>query len=162
MLKRIRAKVSTFGWNLTEPLEALFSLIYDLNSVSEEAPLPKTDPQLITYSIDIIRLIGEFETALISFNTRLVTENTWDNFKSHFSTIHQNLYKDCVRSIHSTVFYLTSTTPSTLAVQMDTFCRNLVASINSLSLGQISTSRSRLRQRNNFRHRSELAISTYS
>ena len=58
--------------------------IKQLMKLARLAGIPYSTAQKIEMGITVMRNTCNFEKGLCTWNTRPMTENTWDNFKTHF------------------------------------------------------------------------------
>jgi hypothetical protein len=132
-LKQEEDRVRHFSWNIIDPPVVLFNLIEDLEIIAEAAMNEKSNTQLVNYGLDIIRDTGEFETSLLTWYNRPVNDQTWVNFKTHFTTAHRELSKVRGASMRGSAFQQANATVEALTSEMMSIRNELVDSINSLS-----------------------------
>ena len=96
----------------------IFSLIEDLEIIAEAALNEKSDTQLVNCGLDLIRDTGEFETSLLTWYNRPVAEQTWANFKTHFTTAHTELSKVRGASMRGSSFHQANATVEALTSKM--------------------------------------------
>ena len=132
-LKQEEDKVRNFSWNIIDPPVVIFNLIEDLEIIAEAAMNAKSDTQLVNYGLDLIRDTGEFETLLLTWYNRPVNDQTWVNFKTHFTTAHRELSKVRGASMRGSAFQQANATVEALTSEMLSIWNELVDSINSLS-----------------------------
>ena len=126
-------KVRNFSWNIIDPPVVIFTLIEDLETIAEAARNAKSDTQLLNYGLDIVRNTSEFETALLAWYTKPTNDQTWTNFKTHFTTAHTELSNVRGSTMRGSAFNQANATVEALSREMGDLRNDLIESINSLS-----------------------------
>ena len=98
------AKVRSLFWNLSDPPVTLFNEVEDLVELADAARLPKTNAQIVNMGLHIIRKTQDLEQALTAWFARPVADQTWLNFKDHFSSAHRALKQVRGPTMRSTTF----------------------------------------------------------
>ena len=98
-------KIRQYFWNISEPPMCFYHLIDDLQLLSKAAKIPKTDMQMINYGIDIIQKTGDMEKGLVDWFEKPSNEQTWNNFKTHFTQAHRALRKIRGKTIQNSPFH---------------------------------------------------------
>ena len=98
------AKVRSLFWNLSDPPVTIFNEIEDLVELAEAARLPKTNAQIVNMGLHIIRKTQDFEQALTAWFARPVADQTWLNFKEHFTSAHRALKQIRGPTMRNTTF----------------------------------------------------------
>ena len=79
-LQQEEDRVRNFSWNISDPPVVLFNIIEDLEIIAEAAQNAKSNIQLVNYGIDIVRESNEIETALLTWFSKPMPDQTWANF----------------------------------------------------------------------------------
>ena len=98
-------KVVNHFWNLSDPPMSFYTLIEDLQLLSTAAKIPRTNEQLVALGVNIIQKTGDLETALMQWFEKDTADQTWSNFKTHFSNAHRSLRKVRGKEIKNTPFH---------------------------------------------------------
>ena len=80
----------------------IFNAIKDLVSLSIAAKLPKSQQQIITYGLNILKSTGEFDTSLTKWYNLVPAETTWHNFIKYFTKAYYNILKIQGKTIKNT------------------------------------------------------------
>ena len=89
-LRQEENKIKNFEYSLTDLPIVIFNVIEYLVSLSEAAKLPKSQQQIITYGLNILKHTREFDTSLTNLAP---ADSTWHNFKMHFTNACNNILK---------------------------------------------------------------------
>ena len=92
-LAREEASMSSFYWDLRDPPVIMYNKIDDLVSLAEAANMPKTEAQIVNYGLAIIKKTNDFEQALLTWYALPAMNQTYAQFKQHFSTAQRELKK---------------------------------------------------------------------
>lgn len=97
--------VSEITYNLQSPITDIFDPIQELEQLAIAGSRPYTQPQLVDIGVAIISNTHDFETALLNWHSRDPLDQTWTNYKSHFTTAREFLRKVCGKTRRSTGFH---------------------------------------------------------
>ena len=86
-------QLCTKVFNIIEPLIVLFNEVNNLCEMAAAALTPYTDPQIINLGIQLIKNMQDFEKGLTTWYKLLLPNQTWINFKQHFSAAQDSLCK---------------------------------------------------------------------
>ena len=92
-VKNKEVEVLKTAFTPSDPLVLIWNPIEKLKRLAIQANLPYTEPQLISFALQIIRNTHDFEIALGEWNQKPAADKTWENLKSHFYTAQENLKK---------------------------------------------------------------------
>ena len=80
-------------YNLSQPLENIWSTVKELKQLAEAAQCPYTDKQLVKVRLTVIKNTHDFETVLIEWTRKSEAEQTYENLELHFDD-HLTLFMD--------------------------------------------------------------------
>ena len=103
-LKQEENKIENFQYHSTEPPIVIFNAIEDLVSLLIAAKPPKSQQQIITYGLNLLKSTGEFDTSLNTWYNLAIVETTWHNFKKHFTNTYNNILKIKGKMIENTIY----------------------------------------------------------
>ena len=83
--------MGSFYWDLNDPPVIMFNKIEDLLSLSEAAKMPKTEAQIVNYGLTLIKKTNDFEQALLNWYNKPLVDQTYANFKTHFTEAQKEL-----------------------------------------------------------------------
>ena len=104
-LRRAEERVNTYVWRANDAPDVLYNMIEELVFISEAANLPKTNNQIVNYGLEAIRKTGEYERALMSWYEKAEGDQTWSNFKTHFTEAQNQLRRVRGSTMHNTPFH---------------------------------------------------------
>ena len=76
--------VLNISFNPADPLVTIFRPIEQLQKKAVAAGIKYSNEQLLEISLSLIWNTIDFEKALGEWNQKILTDKTWENFKSHF------------------------------------------------------------------------------
>ena len=85
------AKLMNYYWDPAEPTVVMYNKIDDLINLAAAANLPKTNEQIVNIGIHLIKKTNDFETALLAWYNRHPTQQTFREFRSHFTNAKKEL-----------------------------------------------------------------------
>ena len=97
--------LQTYVWNINDQPIHIFNQVEELASMSTAANLEKSERQIISIAIDIIRRTGDLETALLQWEIRPANQQTWIAFKAHFNAAHRALKRIRGPTMRNTAFH---------------------------------------------------------
>ena len=86
-------KVRNLIWNINDPPVNMFNKIEYLVKLAKAAQMPKTQAQIVNLGLYLVKKTNDFEAALLTWYGRPVVEQTWVNFKTHFTAAQRQLKK---------------------------------------------------------------------
>ena len=101
----LEKKSQDFTWDISDPPDDFYDIIENLITVAEDASMSKTNNQLVSYGLKIIRSTRDFENGLLTWYNKSNSDQTCSNFKVHFSKAHENLIKIRGISICNTMYH---------------------------------------------------------
>ena len=104
-LRKEEEKMQTYFWEPNDAPDELFNKVEDLAFFADAANLPKTASQIINYGLDAVRKTGQYERALIEWYEKAEIEQTWNNFKTHFTEAQQQLRQVRGDTMRNTPFH---------------------------------------------------------
>lgn len=140
------AAIKSSTWDPTTPIDNLYQDIEELVDLSGRAGVPMTPEQSITIAYVILWKTNVLQDYLKTWNTKLVADKTWTNFKIHFRDgikeykqlqapqVHDSIYSNqanllqtlrddlrnvIVDEIQTQVAHLATTSPPTELSQQD-------------------------------------------
>ena len=90
-LKQEQNKIENFAYSLTGSPIVIFNNTEDLVSLSEVTKLPKSQRQIITYGLKILKCTGEFDTSLTTWYN-LEPAGTPDTIFKRISQMHTTMF----------------------------------------------------------------------
>ena len=96
-------KVATTTYDVSYPPDVVYECIEDLMDMSEAANAPFTERQCVNLAYNIINRTGRFEYDLHAWLQRPPLQQTWINFKQHFTDAHKQLKKIGALKIRNTM-----------------------------------------------------------
>ena len=96
-------KVATMTYDVSFPPDTVYECIEDLMDMSEAANAPFTERQCVNLGYNIFNRTGRFELDLRSWLQRPLIQQTWINFKQHFTTAHKQMKKIGALRINNTM-----------------------------------------------------------
>lgn len=103
-LKKEETKLATFVWNPNDSPDLLYNAIEELRDFAIAANLPKTPEQIVSYGLDAIVTTGAYEKGLLDWYTKPENEQTWFNFKVHFTNAQDELRRVRGETMENTAF----------------------------------------------------------
>ena len=92
-LEEAREKVVQTTYDVSYPPDVIYETIEDLMDMGAAASDPFTQRQAVTMAMNIINRTGKFETDMRSWFERPQAQQTWINFKQHFTRAHKAMKK---------------------------------------------------------------------
>ena len=92
-LEEEREKVVQTTYDVSYPPDVVYETIEDLMDMGAAAGNPFTQRQAVNIAMAIINRTGRFETDLRTWFDRPVGQQTWVNFKQHFTNAHKAMKK---------------------------------------------------------------------
>ena len=96
--------------NINDPPDIFYDIIEKLITVTEDANLTKTNNQFVSYGFKIIHSTGDFENGPSILCNKSHIDQTWSNFKLHFSKAHENYIKIRGNSIRNSIYHQANAT----------------------------------------------------
>ena len=113
----------------------MFNKIEDLVSLADAAGMPKTAAQVVNYGIGIIKKTNDFEKALIEWYNLPIHNQTWTQFKQHFTDAQNELRKIRGPKLRDTQFHQANQV-SELKADFAKLKDELISSVNALADSQ--------------------------
>ena len=79
-------KVLELSYDLQNPITDIFEPIQQLVQLAIVGNRPYTEEQIVDFGVTIIADTHDFETALIKWHSLASNKQTWDDFKTHFTS----------------------------------------------------------------------------
>ena len=83
-VKALEKEVENMDYNLSQPLENIWSAIKELQQLATAAKCPYTNKQLVEIGLAVIKNTHDFETALLEWARKPEADQTYANLKTHF------------------------------------------------------------------------------
>lgn len=80
-----------YYWDPAEPTVVMYNKIDDLTNLAAAANLPKTNKQIVNIGLHLIKKTNDFETTLLAWYNRHPTQQTFREFRSHFTNAKKEL-----------------------------------------------------------------------
>ena len=125
-------KLQQYFWDTADPITILFNKIDDVIQMATAAGVPKTDEQIVSLGLQLIKKTNDFEQALLQWYQRHDTQKTYREFKQHFSNAKRELTKVRGKKMKSTSFHQANQVAQ-LKADFDLMRDELVNGINSLT-----------------------------
>ena len=103
----------------------IFEPIQELEQLAIAGRRPYTQAQLVDFGVTLITKTNNFETTLLNWHNLPDIQQTWPNFKSHFSNARHNLKKVRGKTMRSTSYHQASM----MAITMDEFRNEIIESV---------------------------------
>ena len=131
-LAKEEAAMSTFYWDLRDPPVIMFNKIEDLMSLATAARMPKTEAQIVNYGLDLIKRTNDFEQALLNWYALAPQNQTYANFKQHFTDAQRELKQIRGARLRDTKFHQANQVAD-LKADFDRLRDEVVTSVNALA-----------------------------
>lgn len=86
-------EITNMVYDTTTPIDIVFNSIKDLMEYGEMADNTYTPNQSIQKAYNILNRCGIFREAIKEWNRLANSDETWNNFKNHFRTAHEELWE---------------------------------------------------------------------
>ena len=90
-LSEVESTVRKYTYNVQDPLSLVFDQIEDLQLLAEAAGTPYSEPQLVSFGVEILRNTHDFQDGIKSWNRLPPLNRNWATFITHFETEYQEL-----------------------------------------------------------------------
>ena len=102
--------------------------------MSTAANLEKSERQIISIAIDIIRRTGDLETALLQWEIRPANQQTWIAFKAHFNAAHRALKRIRGPTMRNTAFHQAHQVATDLKSEFENMRDDIVSTMNAVTM----------------------------
>ena len=104
-LQEEEEKVKQLVYDVSLPPDTVYMAIEDLMDMGEASNAPFTQRQAVNMAYNIISRTGRFTENIREWLRRPIIQQTWINFKRHFSAAHKELKKLGALQLHDTMQY---------------------------------------------------------
>lgn len=125
-------RLQNYYWDPAEPITILFNKIDDLMELAIAAELPKTDEQIVSLGLTLIKKTNDFENALLQWYQRHNSQKSYREFKNHFTDAKRELARVRGKKMKSTSFHQANQVAQ-LQTDLNIMRDELVAGFNSLA-----------------------------
>ena len=133
-LDKEEQKMKTYMWNVNDTPVTFYNLVEDLAALAIAARLKKSQAQIISVALDIVRRTGDFEKALMEWLTRPIAQHTWINFKQHFSTAYRELKRIRGPTMRNSAFHQVNQVVEQLNDNFHQIRDEIIQSVNAITL----------------------------
>ena len=98
--------------------------------------LPKSQQLIITYGLNVLKSTGEFDTSLTTLYNLAPADNTWHDFKTHFTNAYDNILKIKGKKMKNTHYLQTNKEILHFTVEFAQMGNKVLNSINGQDLLQ--------------------------